>query len=267
LNVPILVVVKKLFEFGKTLREDYFLEYLWREVKFREIYYDLLRLAPVYRDYIKEFFANLQKHLFDICSLTKYIFSLLFSEVNNSLKKYGNIIVMDRDVVRELISGSPRCDEKLCRKAFQWWLSLKLFSALRSISSEYDIQKRCIVLNNGIMVFFDSKVIQEQYRLRPDVLSLKISESINLTKSISGRVIEMKLSWQAFQDSIDQIQTYQGTWGKDSIVVTLALPAPLQDTLLAYITRGAKVIDALIFVNEESIENVLKTLLLHLLKF
>ena len=216
--------IERLTELSKFFDRSYVFDYLWKEYRRDEVLPHLTRVVPVYSAFLTNFVSRIRgsPHSVSECDVVKYIFARLAFKLMEFLQKHERVIAMDHDVYNELISGNPRCDARLCGKAFQWWLTLEIMDMLYEHDvTNIDLYSRCLALRQGdstIEIFFGSFRVQEVTGVRPDVLSIK-ARDFRL-----GKVIEMKLSHQALANSWDQIERYLKIWGGNNIVIAIALP-------------------------------------------
>jgi len=234
---------------GSRFIRDFTIEKPIRFLSKEEVIPALSRVLPLYSKYCRDFLSIVNKE-----TLIGFIIARLVLKIIEYAQKYGNVIIMDNGLYDEIVSGFPSHTPFTAGVAFQWWLTLEILDSIQE-KLHYSLEwlnpyDRIARISKGYKpvksayVFLDSKRVQKDVGVRPDVLSSR-EGVINMR---SGKVLEIKLSWEALQSSVEQIYRYYDIWGEDNIMIAIGLPV-YQLMIMPY-----RCIDNLLFLSNECLQ-------------
>ena len=186
-------------------------------------------------------------------TLIGFIIARLVSKIIEYAQKYGHVIIMDHGLYDGIVSGFPPHTSLAGGIAFQWWLTLEILDNLQE-GLHYNLEwinpyDRIAKISKGYKpiksayIFVDSKRVQKDVGVRPDVLSSKEG----VTNMRRGKVLEIKLSWEALHSSSEQIYSYCQIWGEDNIIIAIGLPVYQLPIM------PCKCVDNLLFLGNDSL--------------
>ncbi len=251
---------QRLIRLGKNLAASPHFEYLWKTIPSNYLIQKLVPLASKYREFVQEFIdkAKTTPQKITKCDIARLIYARLVSKLVEHANKYPEVIVMDQGLLQELSTKRPRCEPKLAGIAFQWWLTLEILDNIQEKGytlNNPDPYRRKIIAakeNDEIILYIDSIEIVKHLGLRPDILSTK-------NQILNAKIIEMKLSTHALNNSWNQITKYIQTWRPENIIIAIALPHTNKQP-----TYNIETIDNIILMNHEKLQKTLNKLTNHL---
>ena len=256
---------RRLAELSEELTVNPRFEYLWKIISRKQLFQKIAPVALKYRDFFQDFIekAFTMPQSITKCNVLRFIYARLIGKLLEYSNRFNEVIVMDHNLLEELSTGDPYCDPRLAGLAFQWWITLEILDTLRNkgylINNIELFKRRVSVIRNNkkLILYLDSGEVMSLLGLRPDILSTKD------LRIAPGKVIEVKLSYNALRNSQDQIIKYIRVWGQENIIVAVAFPPRKLELTDYYI----EVIDSIILKDKEDLQKVLNKLVDHLISY